>query len=365
MALTQAQAADLPAAIESMQLQLCCPDFAASLQFYTEVLGLHVAMIMPADDPDEAVLEGHGLSLHLQRSGAQAVAAPVRLLLRCDSSQLSGTLADEITAPEGTRIRIVASAAQTTVPAAIPMLNVARSGDSASWIDGRAGMRYRDLIPGRWGGRYVASHIRIDQAGPVDDYVHYHHVRFQMIYCRAGWVRVVYEDQGPPFVLHAGDCVLQPPQIRHRVLESSAGLEVVEIGCPAIHPTHGDSALSLPNVTIDPSRRFADQRFVRHIATDAEWTPVPGSMAVRDTQIADATRGLARVDVLRATAEARLDLSHSDDFQFLYALNGGGKLLPNDAEPVDLATDDALSLPPNEKFLLAAAAGSEWLRVRL
>ena len=69
------------------------------------------------------------------------------------------------------------------------------------------------------------------------DYVHYHNVRFQIIYCYKGWVRVVYEDQGTPFVLQAGDCVLQPPRIRHRVIESSPGLEVIEIASPAEHET--------------------------------------------------------------------------------------------------------------------------------
>ena len=53
-----------------------------------------------------------------------------------------------------------------------------------------------------------------------------------MIAVRRGWVRVVYEDQGEPFVMEAGDLVLQPPGIRHRVLESSPGLEVVEITLP-------------------------------------------------------------------------------------------------------------------------------------
>ena len=84
-------------------------------------------------------------------------------------------------------------------------------------------MRYRDLVPGRLGGRYIASHIEIPDGGTVPDYVHFHDVVFQMIFCAAGWVRVVYEDQGEPFVLHAGDCVLQPPLIRHRVLEASPG----------------------------------------------------------------------------------------------------------------------------------------------
>ena len=40
--------------------------------------------------------------------------------------------------------------------------------------------------------------------GPVPDYVHFHKIRFQMIYCAKGWVRVSYEDQGEPFVVRPG-----------------------------------------------------------------------------------------------------------------------------------------------------------------
>src|SRR5215813_7726164 len=121
-----------------------------------------------------------------------------------------------------------------------------------AWYVGRAGMQYRDLIPGRLGGRFIASHIRILDGGETSDYVHFHKILFQMIYCKAGWVRVVYEDQGPAFVLEAGDVVLQPPEIRHRVLESSPGLEVIEIACPAVHETFVDHDLKLPNAQIRP-----------------------------------------------------------------------------------------------------------------
>ena len=68
-------------------------------------------------------------------------------------------------------------------------------------------MLYRDLLPSRQGGRFIASHIRIPDAGPVPDEVHFHNIRFQLIFCVAGWVRLVYEDQGDEFVLNAGDCV--------------------------------------------------------------------------------------------------------------------------------------------------------------
>ena len=62
-------------------------------------------------------------------------------------------------------------------------------------------MQYRDLLPQHQGGSFIASHIVIPNGGPVPDWVHHHGVRFQTIFCVRGWVRVVYEDQGPPFVL--------------------------------------------------------------------------------------------------------------------------------------------------------------------
>jgi len=90
------------------------------------------------------------------------------------------------------------------MPVTIPGVQDVASDDS--WGAGRAGMQYRDLIPDRLGGKYIASHIRIKDGGPVPDYVHHHHVKFQMIYCYKGWVRVVYEDQGQPIVMHRRAC---------------------------------------------------------------------------------------------------------------------------------------------------------------
>jgi quercetin dioxygenase-like cupin family protein len=107
-------------------------------------------------------------------------------------------------------------------------------------------MEYRDLIPGRLGGRVAASHIRLPEGGVVPDYVHYHKIGFQMIYCWRGKVKVVYEDFGDPFWLEPGDCVLQPPEIRHRVLENAAGTEVIELSSPAVHETWADHETDLP-----------------------------------------------------------------------------------------------------------------------
>ena len=112
---------------------------------------------------------------------------------------------------------------------------------------GRAGLLYRDLIPSRLGGRWIASHIRAAPGGPVEDRVHHHSSPFAADCCLSGEAELVYEEQGPPFTFRAGDLVLQPPGLRHRVLAVSDGFEVVEIASPAWHPTSIDHDMALPS----------------------------------------------------------------------------------------------------------------------
>ena len=164
-------------------------------------------------------------------------------------------------------------------------LNFELTRDS-EWSAGRAGMMYRDLIPGRLGGRVIASHIRITEGGPVADRVHYHKIDFQVIYCLKGAIRVVYESQGEPFWLRPGDCVLQPPEIRHRVLDAEAGSEVIELTSPAEHETWFDHEMQLPNAVVIPDRTFGERRFVLHTTTDSEWksSAFDGTL-VSDTKI--------------------------------------------------------------------------------
>src|SRR4029077_12944614 len=141
--------------------------------------------------------------------------------------------------------------------------------------------------------------------GPVADWVHYHRVALQLIYVRRGWVRVVYEDQGEPFVMNSGDLVLQPPGIRHRVLESSPGLEVIEITAPALHETLADHDLTLPAARVDRDRLFGGQRFLRHVAADAPWTAFHGSEA-QQTAMREASGGLAEVRTLRVSSTDKI-----------------------------------------------------------
>jgi quercetin dioxygenase-like cupin family protein len=142
-----------------------------------------------------------------------------------------------LVSPGGTRIGIEPLDPPVIQPPTEHAFVVRRLADGAPWVVGRAGMEYRDLVPGRLGGAMIASHIRIPTGGPVPDMVHYHKVGFQLIFCIRGWVDVVYEDQGGPRRLYPGDCFVQPPEIRHRVLHASDGIEVIEIGVPAEHVT--------------------------------------------------------------------------------------------------------------------------------
>jgi quercetin dioxygenase-like cupin family protein len=365
---------DLAQRLVGAQLVLPCTDFTATVAFFTDTLGFRLETIFPADAPSTAVVTGAGLSLRLEASAAPLPtgrAAP-SLRLTCRPGTHGGLVAGEalrFTGPGGLQVELVGTETQVEVPEGHQAFVLSRMpADRAAWGVGRAGMQYRDLIPDRLGGRYIASHIMIPDGGPVPDYVHYHHVRFQLIFCKAGWVRVVYEDQGPSFVLEAGDCVLQPPGIRHRVLEASPGLEVVEIGCPAVHETCVEHGFDLPTPRLDPARRFGGQRFVRHIAAAAAWRPagLPGA-EVADTDIATATDGLASVRVLRsATGGAPGTASqHDGDFLFLFVLGGRLSLASAELGHHDLATGDSVVIPAGVPYALQAGPGLDLLEVAL
>ena len=130
--------------------------------------GFRLDVIYPADDPQAAVLSRGRRDRFALTMAGRAAALPTRL------------------------------------PAFAPEFVLTRDG--ASPAQGRAGMLYRDLIPGRLGGRYIASHITIPEGGPVADWVHYHRIALQMIYVRRGWVqrrlrgpgRAVRDERGRP-----------------------------------------------------------------------------------------------------------------------------------------------------------------------
>ncbi len=333
------------------QVVVPCAELDPTLAFFTKRLGFRVDAISPADGPRVVVLSGHGVELVLSRD-VEGPAPTLRLVCPDPASLGGGELV--LTAPNGTRVELLDAARPVLVPPVQQSFELTRKGPDDQWGVGRAGMQYRDLLPSRQGGRFIASHIRIPDGGPVPDYVHFHKIRFQMIFCYRGWVKVVYQDQGEPFVMQAGDCVLQPPEIRHRVLEASPGLEVIEIGCPALHDTMADHGLALPTDVIDPERDFGGQRFVRHQAALATWAPwrVAG-FECRDLGIARATDGIAGVRVARVAGPAPEAWTAEGELCLHVVLDGEVTLDRVGHAPQRLTAGDSVALPAGDRYRLA------------
>ena len=351
------------------EAMISCNDINAALAFYVDRLGFRVDSIFPADDPAVAVLRGYGMRLRLD---PDAPPSPATLRISCtdltDLTTMGG--AGRLVAPDGTTVDIVDGDPPLTLPPLQQSFVLERMSADSDWTVGRADMRYRDLIPDRYGGRFIASHIQIPTAGPVSDYVHFHKIRFQMIYCYRGWVRLAYEDQGDPFVLHAGDCVLQPPRIRHRVLESSAGLEVIEITCPALHETFSDPDMTLPTGADVPERDFGGQRFVLHRAAGAAWTPTTDGFERRRFGFTEATDGLAEASVLRAAGDPPSPTrTHTGELLFFFVLDGDVTLRRHgqpDEPDEPLRSGDSFAVPANDPFALVdRSADLELLEVAL
>jgi quercetin dioxygenase-like cupin family protein len=343
--------------VRDAHVVLATDHFDADFEALTAQHGFRVDAIFPADAPTTAIVSAHGVRLRLE---SLPTARPLTIHLLSDARTGAHAL------PGGTTLEYRPFTTDYAMPEAIPSLVITH--DTGGSGVGRAGMRYRDLLPDRWGGAFVASHITIPEGGPVPDYVHFHKVRFQVIFVKSGWVRLVYEDQGEPFVMQAGDCVLQPPQIRHRVLESSLGLEVIEIGTPALHDTIADWSLELPNGRGDASRNWSGQRFVRHVAAEASYQPwrIPG-WEYRDTGVGDATGGLAGVRVARVTTGSGAPpVVHATEFAMLVVLRGEVTFATGEDPGERLRESSSVAIPGGIAYrLLDATADCELLDVTL
>ena len=329
---------------DPIRAEICLPsaDLTGDLSFFGKVLGMRLDMIYPADDPAVAVYSGHGLRVRLDRA---LDTAPGHLRIETDGPFAEGQTA--LISPGGTRVEVHPYDPPLVLPETDHAFVVHRLADRAPWVIGRAGMQYRDLIPSRLGGSIIASHIRIPDGGPVPDMVHFHKVGFQLIFCYRGWVDVVYEDQGGPIRLYAGDCFIQPPEIRHRVLEASDGIEVIEIGVPAEHITEIDHEMALPTPYRRPEREWHGQRFVHNVGKEAAWEPfrLPG-FAARDTTIAAATKDVAGVKIIRRGAGDPVWARHDADIHFSFVMDGAMTLEGQDKDPYRLEPGDAFVIPP-------------------
>jgi quercetin dioxygenase-like cupin family protein len=318
-------------------------DLRKDLPFFTRTLGFRLDMIYPADNPSVIVVSGHGLRLRID---AAHQAGPGHLHLLTDDWRDIADGRTELVSPGGTRVTLHDLNPPLVLPPTQHAFVVRRLADQAPWVIGRAGMAYRDLVPSRLGGAIIASHIRVPD-GKVPDMVHFHKVGFQLIFCVKGWVDVLYEDQGGLRRIHAGDCFIQPPRIRHRVMEAGDDIEVIEIGVPAEHITEIDHEMELPTPHLRPDREWDGQRFVHNLAKDAAWQPFrqPGYIC-RDTTINQNTKGVAGVQVVRRGPGAPVATRHDSDILFAFVMGGEMTLEGEGKEPYRLVRGDAFVTPP-------------------
>ncbi|HXT80981.1 MAG TPA: hypothetical protein VN702_15555 [Acetobacteraceae bacterium] len=129
-----------------------------------------------------------------------------------------------------------ASSRQASARKAAPQrFAVSHHKESDFKTDGlRAYAKYRDLgIAAATGGLAQAHVIRL--VPPCTDDVrkrHYHESELQLVYVLRGWMKNEFEGHGVQ-MMSEGSCWLQPPGIKHTVLDYSADCEVLEIIIPA------------------------------------------------------------------------------------------------------------------------------------
>jgi quercetin dioxygenase-like cupin family protein len=317
---------------------------------FLERLGFRLEEVAPADDPAEALMTGHALRLRLDRSyrGGLELVIPAGGMLAPGRHVGPVGLVVEVTAP-----------GELHIPPSAPAFVHTRLAETP-FHPGRAGLLYRDLLPSRLGGRWIASHVRVARGGPVDDRVHHHRVRLQLIYCLSGEAEVVYQDQGPAFAFRAGDLVLQPPGLRHRVLAASAGFEVVELASPAWHPTLIDQEMVLPSPERAPDRAREGQRFVHAVADGCARQLLATGVTARDLGLHRPSGGLATARTLLFDGPGSVELGEAEDLKFLFVSAGTGSI--DGPTRATLAAGDAVALPPGP-FVLTGSPGLEVLEV--
>ena len=95
--------------------------------------------------------------------------------------------------------------------------------------------KYRDLGMAKATGGMVQAHVIrfVPPCRPEEvSKLHYHDVEFQMVYVLKGWIKTELEGQGV-HVMRPGSAWLQPPKIKHKVLDYSDDAEVLEVILPA------------------------------------------------------------------------------------------------------------------------------------
>lgn len=95
--------------------------------------------------------------------------------------------------------------------------------------------KYRDLgFADATQGLAHAQVIRlIGPCNPAEvSKLHFHDLEFQMVYVLKGWVKTYMEGQGET-VMQQGSAWIQPPRIKHLIMDYSDDVELLEVVLPA------------------------------------------------------------------------------------------------------------------------------------
>ena len=95
--------------------------------------------------------------------------------------------------------------------------------------------KYRDLGISAATNGLVQAHVVqfVPPCRPEEvSKLHYHDVEFQMVYVLKGSIKTELEGQGA-ITMREGSCWIQPPRVKHKVLDYSDDCQVLEIVLPA------------------------------------------------------------------------------------------------------------------------------------
>jgi mannose-6-phosphate isomerase-like protein (cupin superfamily) len=115
------------------------------------------------------------------------------------------------------------------------IFRVSHSNEDDFEVGLRTYAKYRDLGMAKATGGMVQAHVIrfVPPCRPEDvSKLHYHDVEFQMVYVLKGWIKTELEGQGA-HVMRPGSAWIQPPKIKHKVLDYSDDCELLEVILPA------------------------------------------------------------------------------------------------------------------------------------
>tara|TARA_Y100000590_G_C15684130_1_gene1000943 strand:+ start:138 stop:1208 length:1071 start_codon:yes stop_codon:yes gene_type:complete len=343
----------------------CLPsiNLEEDIDYYEKNLKFKLVEIYPAESPEVAILSGHGMRIRLETNTSLN---PGRIRIAKKNISNLNKSKKTFLASNGTEIEIVQESTNHSLLFSNEEMQV-NNFDEDNWLNGRAGMLYRNLINEKTKVNFIASHIKIPKGGPVNDKVHYHEINFQIIFCFNGWAKVVYENQGDPITLSKFDCILQPPKIRHKVLESSDNLEVLELTVPGRHSTKIDNKMILPNNIIDKEKLFSNMKFCYFNYKNSQIEKSDTSnILCRNTNIDIATNYKASVEILESQSIARYQINNKNKIFFIFVLDGKITINENQNQSYILKKNHSLFSQKNSQLkLMLQSENTKLLKVEI